>query len=205
MKEFEWNKSYWSCSYIESGITMQNMGLMFCCERVNPGYVAPEEDPASMIDNFLSLREQVIKRNQEPDAPCKGCPLLQKRNWKTGITEDKIDFINFGVQSYCQFSCIYCGLQKNQELNASKNHTEPYDSISIAKELKRRGMLSEHLKIDYAAGEIAVHPKRQEYFDFIEEYAYTATFSSNAGKYDEQVTTLLQKNKRNSLDRKSVV
>ena len=47
MKKEDLNKAYWSCSYIESGITMQNVGLMFCCERENPGFVAPKEDPVS--------------------------------------------------------------------------------------------------------------------------------------------------------------
>ena len=199
MKKEDLNKAYWSCSYIESGITMQNVGLMFCCERENPGFVAPKEDPVSTIDAFLVMREQVVELNQQTDAPCKGCPLFQKRKWKKGVTEYKIDFINFGVQSYCQFSCIYCGLQRNRGLKEGKNRPEPYDSISIAKELKNRNMLSERLKIDYAAGEIAIHPKRKEYFEFIEENAYIATFSSNAGIYDDQVARILQKSKRNSL------
>lgn len=199
MKKFDFDKPYWSCSYIESGITMQNCGLIFCCERVNPDCVSPEGDPASVIDNFLVMREQVIKRNQQPDAPCKGCPLLQKRDWKKGITEYKIDFMNFGVQSYCQFSCTYCGLQKDKELHDMKNCLEPYDSIAIARELKLRNILSEHLKIVYAAGEIAVHPKRKEYFEFIEENANIAIFASNAGKYDEQMAEILQKNKCNNI------
>lgn len=125
MKKEDLNKAYWSCSYIESGITMQNVGLMFCCERENPGFVAPKEDPVSTIDAFLVMREQVVELNQQTDAPCKGCPLFQKRKWKKGVTEYKIDFINFGVQSYCQFSCIYCGLQRNRGLKEGKNRPEP--------------------------------------------------------------------------------
>ena len=107
--------------------------------------------------------------------------------------------MNFGVQSYCQFSCIYCSLQRDPYFSKGKNQPEPFDSLAIVKEFERRGMLSDHLKLDYASGEIAIHPQKEEYLRFIDKNAYTVAVSSNAGKYDEGVSAILKKNKRNSI------
>ena len=191
--------AYWSCSYIESGLTIQNAGLMFCCERNNPEIVEPRGSAIETVDVFLQMRKRVIEANQTDKAPCKGCPLLQKREWSKEKTEYKIDFLNFGVQSYCQFSCIYCSLQRDAQLREQKNKPEPFDSLTIVEEFKRRDMLSEHLRVDYASGEIAIHPQKNEYLDFIDRNAFTAAFSSNAGKYDEGIADILGKNGRNSI------
>ena len=201
--EKEWmNKyinEYWSCSYIESGVTLQSHGMAFCCERVNPEYCIPNENPAETVDRFLEMRERVIEKNQQKNAPCKGCPLFEKRAWRTNKEDYKIDFINFGVQAYCQFSCVYCCFQTDDKLKQIKNKTEVYDSLEIVNELKKRNLLSDRLRVDYAAGEIAVHPRRKEYYDFMMQNAYTSSFSSNSGVYDENISKILCKNKRNNL------
>lgn len=191
--------SYWSCSYIESGLTLQNAGLMFCCERNNPEILEPKKSAKETVDAFLQMRQRVIEVNQTDAAPCKGCPLFQKREWSKEKEGYRIDFLNFGVQSHCQFSCIYCSLQRDEQLREQKNKPEPFDSLNIANEFKRRNMLAEHLRVDYASGEIAIHPQKTEYLDFIEKNAFIAAFSSNAGKYDEEIANILGNNTRNNI------
>lgn len=78
-----------------------------------------------------------------------------------------------------------------------KNKGEDYDSIKIAKELKYRNLLAEKLHIDCAPGEITIHPRRSEYYDFIEENAYSVTFYTNAVKYDARLAASLKMSSHN--------
>lgn len=184
---------YRSCYYLESGITFLPHELGFCCDRQSPATVQPMADASKTVDAFLEARDRVIRENQKNDPPCKGCSLFQN----CGQTDGKIQYINFGVHNYCQFACTYCVLQG---VNAQdKNKPENYDALEIAKELKRRGLLSKSLHISLASGEISIHPKRNEYYDFIEENAATADFSSNAGKFDARLAHILSLTPKNAL------
>lgn len=93
--------------------------------------------------------------------------------------------------------CTYCTLQKaNAQL---KNQKEDYDSIALAKELKKRNLIGAGLHIDCAPGEIAIHPNRNAYYDFIEENAESVTFYSNAAKYDERLADILRNSSKNKI------
>ncbi len=183
---------YWSCRYIESGVVFMNHGMTFCCDQLPIEAVMPGENAADAVDEFLALRNRYIQKNQTSNAPCKGCPLLQKRNWSQEKKKYLIDFVNLSVHTYCQFSCIYCALPK--ELIAGKrNIKESYDIYPLLEELERRNMLSKDCQIECSPGEITIHPKRLEYYSFFSRHACQVTFLTNAGKYDEEIGNILQK------------
>lgn len=184
---------YRSCYYLESGITFLPHELGFCCDRQSPATIQPIADVGKTVDAFLEARDRVIRENQRDTPPCSGCSLFQS----CGRTDGKIQYINFGVHNYCQFACTYCALQGANAQD--KNMPENYDALEIAKELKRRGLLSKSLHISCASGEISIHPKRNEYYDFIEENAATVDFSSNAGKFDVRLAHILSLNSKNAL------
>lgn len=186
-------KPYRSCAYLESGITCFPHEIVFCCDRQSPASIRPMKTASDTVDAFLETRERIIRENQGDNPPCEKCSMFQTHTAGDG----SIQYLNFSTHSYCQFSCIYCGLQN--ELAQDKNAGELYDGIEIAQELKKRGMLSKQLRVDCAPGEIAVHPRRNEYYDFIEENAASVTFFSNAGKYDERIAEILCTSKQNSL------
>lgn len=190
-------QEYWSCFFIENYLHLNAGGLTFCCDKMCPGIVVPSKDTEKMVNKFIDMREQVIQANQRTDAPCKGCPRFLLQDWNKCRDSYHISGINWGIQSYCQFSCIYCCLQR--DMKESKNHAEPYDALEILNEFNRRGLLSPDLLIEYGSGEIAVHPRREEYLDFIEATGKEIAFATNAGKYDGRVAQLMLKNSSNRI------
>ena len=186
-------KPYRSCYYMESGISFLIHGISFCCDRPAPATVQPMADASKTVDALLEARDWVIQENQKAAPPCEGCNLFQEYEPANG----KIKWINFGVHRFCQFSCTYCILQ--QVNTQGKNKPEPYDSLEIAEELKRRGLLSKSLEVICGPGEIAVHPKRDEYYDFLERCANSVAFYSNAGKFDPRLAHILSLSPRHSL------
>lgn len=190
--EREWrSEEYRSCRYIESGVVCFPNGITFCCYQKPPAFVQATEDAVNVINNFLDTRERIIRENQSDNPPCGWCPIFQKCQKESG----KIDYFNFSTHCYCQLSCIYCTLQGGGQLK--KNKAEDYNSIEIAQELKSRNLLAEKLHIDCAPGEIAIHPNRSAYYDFIEENAYSVAFYTNAVKYDERLAGILKASPRN--------
>lgn len=185
-------KPYWSCCDLESKFTCWPDNLVFCCDRQSPGGVCPTENARETVDAFLQTRDRVILENQGNNPPCKDCPQFRIYEHMDG----KIRILNLSAHSYCQFSCIYCDWGRYDK---RKNKYESYDCLSIAQELKRRGLLSDSLHIECSLGEIAVHPKKNSYYDFIEENAASVAFFSNAGVFDERLAKILQMNQRNTM------
>lgn len=186
-------KPYRSCYYLESAVVFFPEEITFCCDRQSPESMTPIGTVEETVEAFLKMREHTIQENQGDCPPCAGCPLFQEYDMGDG----KIQWISLSTYSYCQFSCIYCNWQLNHKQD--KNKPEHYDSIAICKELKHRGLLSDQLSVSCAPGEISIHPRKDEYFDFIEENACTVQFVSNAGKYDERIAEILGKNAQNRL------
>lgn len=190
-KNIDKNKFYWSCYYIERGLVCIPHEISFCCQRSHvPMSIYPDSEPEKTINRFFQMKRDIIKMNQTPEAPCKGCELFQYRAWEQ---RDEIEWLSFSTHSYCQFSCIYCNLQNI--FSEDKNKEEYYDCIAIAKELKKNNFLSSRLIIGCAPGEITVHPRREEFYDFIEENADSVTFVSNAGVFDEHMAQIMKRKK----------
>ena len=186
-------KPYRSCYYLESGITFASNEIAFCCDRPSPATVQPMADAGKTVDAFLEARDRVIRENQGITPPCAGCSRFQEYK----LTNGKINYINFAVHKFCNFSCTYCVLQQSGAQD--KNRLEPYDALEIAKELKRRGLLSQTLNIICGPGEITVHPRREEYYNFIEENAYSVQFVSNAGRFDPKLAHILSLSPQNRM------
>ena len=179
-------RPYRSCYDLEAKIHFRYRGIVFCCDRPSPATVQPTADAGKTVDDFLETRNRVIRENQGMNPPCEGCVRLQEYE---PTNEGKIDCINFGIYTYCNFSCTYCTLQGTEA--QQKNKPEPYDSLEIAEELKRRGLLSKNLKIFCDPGEISIHPNRNKYYDFIEENAAAVSFVTNAGRFDPRLAHIL--------------
>ena len=174
MGQEKMKKLYRSCYYLESGIAFNPEDIVFCCDRESPAMVPIVADTSKTVDAFLETRERVIRENQGANPPCAGCNLFQKCEPADG----KIRYVCFADSNYCNFSCEYCTLQ--HENAQVKNTPEKYDSMVILEELKRRGLLSAPLEVACASGEITIHPRKNEYYDFIEENANITAFASNA-------------------------
>ena len=187
------SKPYRSCYFLESGIGFFSHEIGCCCDRPTPVKVHPTADVGKTIDAFLAEREHVIRENQGPNPPCEGCDLFRNCSPDNG----QIKWMDFGVICYCNFSCTYCTLQR--DFIQDRNKPESYDSLELAKELKRRNLLSEDLEICFSAGEITVHPRKDEYYDFIEQNAKFAYFDSNAGRFDPRLAHILSLSPQNSL------
>ena len=186
-------RPYRSCYNLESRFISAPHGLVFCCDRITPAEIIPVNDPAKAVDDYLETRERLIRENQGDNPPCAGCNLFQEYE----KTDGKIKQISFGTHIYCQFSCIYCELQHGDA--QYKNMPEEFNALAIAKELKRRGLLSSELHISFASGEVTLHPLKNEYYDFIEENATKASFDSNAGIFDPRIARILSLTPKNFL------
>lgn len=186
-------KKYRSCFWLEHGFVCYPTNLTFCCFPKPPAHVSIKDNVVDMVDEFLAVREQIIEANQSDNPLCAGCRVFREEYKKT---DKKISVLNFSTHCYCQFSCTYCTLQRNPE---TRNQGEKYDSLEIAAELKRRGLLADKLHIDCAPGEIAIHPNKDAYYDFIEENADTVTFYSNVAKYDERLAKILSRSMQNKM------
>lgn len=188
-------EAYWSCIYIEQQLHLANGGLTFCCDKRPPAVVSPSKDSKKMVKEFLELREEVIYLNQGKDAPCKGCPMFKKENWSKEVY--KVQVVNWGIQSYCQFSCIYCCLSR--DMKEYKNKKEPYDALEVLEEMESRGIFSPDTYIEYGSGEIAVHPRSNEYLEFLKRGNYRTSFATNAGIFNESIAKMLGNEKENAI------
>ena len=185
MSEEMTKKPYRSCRYLESVISFQSHQIVFCCDRKPPATIKPMADAGKTVDAFFAVRGGVIRSNQSDNPPCEGCNLF--REYEPG--DGTINYIQFGVVNYCNFSCTYCELQHG---NAQyKNKPETYDEIEVAEELKRRGLISHPLIVAVAPGEITIHPRKDRYYDFAEENAQCVHFVTNAGKFDQRLAHIL--------------
>ena len=187
------SKPYRSCRYLETEISFLDQDIGFCPERPSPVYIQPMADVSKTVDAFLEARDRMIRENQGTNPPCAGCNLFQE----SGPTNGEIKNISFATHNFCNFSCIYCDLEKTKA--QYKNKAEAYDSLEIAQELKRRGLLSNTLKVSCSPGEITVHPQRDKYYDFIEENASFVFFVSNAGRFDSRLAHILSLSPRNGM------
>lgn len=155
--------SYYSCEWLEGGLTFAPDGLYSCCvlhhqDRGWPKICDFNGGPLP-VEKIKEVRKKIIQLNQSQQFEnCRLCTFLKKRSW--GKRDYLIDIINLSHSTHCNLKCSYCYLQLTKtgkhwwdtaEILKSGEH--PYELIPTFKEMVAEGLLSPEAVINWGGGE----------------------------------------------------
>ena len=151
-----------SCWFLDNHVVLRKSKMLLCCSpgEANPSPVTfiNENDTASQhVKKLIDLRNRIKKQISEGmPCECTGCPNLEQTWFRAN---HKVEMILLLFASPCNLRCIYCAQE------GSLQTLEDFDGIHISNIVK--SMMEENLVyfgtlINFATGEITVHPKRRE-------------------------------------------
>lgn len=176
-----------SCVYLESYIVCFGHKLNFCCSDFGKNkspYIKFNGNYETVAQEFINYRDKLINDlNNYVQTPCDGCPCV-KEDWYP--VDSKIIIFNDGEEGICNFNCCYCN-------SCAKTSRDISNDINMQKLLKifcERKLLSSELRSIISCGEISVHPRRDEIYDFINPLRNS--ICTNASIYDRRLFQLLE-------------
>lgn len=120
-------------------------------------------------DKFFEQRAKEIEaiKNSTEREECKNCHRIENLDF---IDDRKIRYVLLSPWQVCNSDCVYClGHEKPLEKD-SPDYTklvEPYDIVTILKEMTEKKVLADNAEIDFAGGEPTLYPKFDEIIDFL--------------------------------------
>jgi sulfatase maturation enzyme AslB (radical SAM superfamily) len=190
---FEKEKKYKSCPWLESYLLLSPAGLCYCCGgfgKNKPPQVARSGDFDADMQSFLNTRDSIIvglNTGLDADAanPCIGCPEVKEGLW---AANRRIRQINFNYRAFCNFNCIYCTADANTEKRGVFSE-EATDALEFFRRLELSGVVDKNTVVEMASGEITLNPLRERILSAIRDYP--CWIYSNASGYEEQISEIL--------------
>lgn len=174
-----------SCFELENSCRVVDAHITFCCVVDRFRVVENSEDYAFMIESMVLARKKILLdiRNNIP-TPCSNCFML-KENWH--FKSESFQLLSFGDGGLCNFRCQYCIALKENEWDLSK---KVLDFSEFTETLIEHNKTSD-VDIEFAAGEIAVHPERKMFYGVFQDYS-TKIFT-NASIYCPDLAEVLRR------------
>ncbi|WP_313563071.1 radical SAM protein [Ruminiclostridium cellobioparum] len=176
-----------SCVYLESYIVCFGHKLNFCCSDFGKNkspHIEFNGDYEYAVQEFITYREKLISNlNNNVPTPCDGCPYI-KEDWY--LVDAKISIFNDGEEGICNFNCSYC----NSDAKTSRDISNDINMQKLLNIFNERKLLSKELRSIVSCGEISVHPRRNEIYDFICQLRNS--ICTNASVYDRKLLQLLE-------------
>jgi wyosine [tRNA(Phe)-imidazoG37] synthetase (radical SAM superfamily) len=179
-----------SCVHLESQLVVTNHRLQFCCSdfgKNNSPYIDFNGDYFASVDDFICLRDNLIHdlNNSIPTA-CDGCPCISESHF---ANNKKIKMLVYGENGVCNFNCSYC----NSSAKGNKTIASDINLPKLVNVMRSQNLLDEDANTNMAAGEISIHPQREEIYDAIEDLHNI--FCSNSAIYDDRISKLIRNGK----------
>lgn len=215
---FDWNISSWLtvpsakcwCQDLFTSMRLSHSSVMKCCmwgenrnfnmERLERG--TPYEQS---LQNCVDKIEHYYERALAGEVPlyCVGCPFLKDRKLD-GFP--KIQTVVFTVPTNCNLECSYCYFTKMRMGNGTVEElpfsTRQYSAMFqlMLRLLREKDMLAPNVRIEYAGGEISIHPERKELLSMAaEQTGCECCMYTNCVVYSEEIAQALSWNPRNSI------
>lgn len=189
-------EKYWSCDYLENGITICGDGVKNCCGNDYEEFsVLPKlsldkqliENTDTFLERFFSLKQKIIMQNKSGGKTnCVNCPYLRYDYWPE---EKIIKILNFSLDHSCNLKCEYCYKQQSGYVRPS---VQP-DITEIIRALLNSKYVKVGVPIYYSCGEICIQPNADEIIDLLKPFE--VTFYTNATKYNAKLHEIIKKPK----------
>lgn len=185
----------WGCAYLGEYASLWKGELRHCCSLTNtycfPFHSTYHSTGEETYKAFTLDTKKLIELIQNDDFRrkyCGDCQLLRYGNWAYGKTLDKI---NLGIESRCNFKCIYCGEgggpYGGTELDDGSSMNSALEMLRYCKEKK---ILDDFAYFFISCGEPAIHSQLSEIIELVKDYR--CTFATNASVYSEEIASVLK-------------
>lgn len=184
--------------------------LTYCCGKANKQIaVSISDNPAETIDNYIERRNEIINEGKRvaqtgdmSDNPhynaCLGCPDFIEHTWSE---EDfQFHYVCYGVSpAPCQAKCIYCSsnLENRRRFDVEQDGESHALVFKHMQYFHDNGLLASDVQWEIGAGEITVHPYREEVYRAVGDHA--ASWLSNCFIYSEQIAKNLANNAESNI------
>jgi molybdenum cofactor biosynthesis enzyme MoaA len=178
---------YYSCPWIEAGLTFGPQSLTCCCishhgNRGWPLLVPNFLGEVIPLDEVIAAKQKLIISNQQPDhdPACRGCSFLKKRNWKP--RKYLFDRLNFSHFYKCNLKCVYC--YTTQPGYAHFNEIKLLPSLSM---MIKESILDPHSMIIWGGGEPTILSEFDSIFSLLGNYGVCQTLNTNGTILSEAI------------------
>ncbi len=189
---------YYSCEWIEYKMCVDLNRLTFCCKPYgeNKGFIpiCDFNGGALPIDIVLRRRDELREQNNSSSEnyPCKGCPLLLKRQWDQLPNGVYFNQINISNSILCNLECTYCYTVIHKDWYSA---IKPYDLKPVLLDVVAKGYMVEGGRLEWAGGEPTILPGFNELFDTFLKKGCVQTVFTNAVVFSEAVEDALKQQK----------
>ena len=124
-------------------------------------------------DKFFEHRAKAIEgiKNGNPVKECANCRFIKEADFED---DQKIHYILLSPWQVCNSNCIYClghaePIDKNRPdyEQEYKRLVEPYDMVTILKDMIAHNVLADDTEFDFAGGEPTLYPHFDEIINFL--------------------------------------
>lgn len=190
----EVKEKYFSCDYLESGISVCGDGVKNCCGNEYDEFsrlpALPLDDQLlynvdAFLERFFELKKQIIEKNRRGEKThCTNCPYLKYDYW----AKDKvIKILNFSLDHSCNLMCDYCYKQQKDYVKPQKQ----IDIVELIKSLKESKYVRIDAPIYYSSGEICIQKNANDIIELLKPYE--VTFYTNATRYNNNIHEIIKK------------
>lgn len=195
------------CRDLFTSVRLAHNSIMKCCmwgENRNFSMEPLERGVPyeQALQNCVDKIEHYYERARAGEVPlyCAGCPFLEDRELD-GFP--KVQTVVFAVSAHCNLECSYCYFtgMRNGQMEEFPYSAARYGELfqSMLRYLREKDMLAPNVHINYAGGEISIHPGRKALLSMAEEPDYECYMFTNCVVYSEEVAQALSGNARNAV------
>jgi pyruvate-formate lyase-activating enzyme len=193
---------YKSCAYLESLMVYHRKKMFFCCsvfgQSLSPSIAGHGLAHKDHLKAFFATRDRIIDEMNAttPETTvqnqCLKCSYTRHGFWPD---DRRIRFLSLFFHGICNFRCSYCTY--NSSCSAIPGYgsdliiEDTEDALALLRLMKDEGYVDADTVIINAAGEITVHPLRNELLAAFRDHP--CWFFSNASVYNETIAEILSR------------
>ncbi len=186
---------YYSCEWLESGLTFAPDGLYACCVLHHGDRGWPKicnfKGGLLPVEKIREVREEIVQMNQSQQFEnCRLCAFLKKKLW--GKSDYLINVINLSHSTHCNLKCSYCYLQLSKTgkhwwdtAEILKSGETPYPLVPTFRAMIADGLLAPEAVINWGGGEPLLLKEFDALFELTVDYGNYSTVATNGTIFSE--------------------
>tara|TARA_B100000989_G_scaffold297332_1_gene282840 strand:+ start:269 stop:1594 length:1326 start_codon:yes stop_codon:yes gene_type:complete len=187
-----------SCRFLQRAIYYAPDELRHCCKRYyykgemkgDVPMFSLQGNPDVSLNRIIKSKKEIIKKiNNNEETGCKGCPVLERAEWKN-VEDEQFDHISIEHHARCNMRCSYC----SEVYYGGK--VSQYDIFQALDELVKKNKIRDDCQVAWGGGEPTMSPDFSHLISYINSNVKPKTqrFFSNAINYSDEIANLLKHN-----------